>query len=414
MSVSSTTIRIDYDCDGVTTEFAIPFGFFEEEDIKAYLIDNTGNEQELTLGDDYTLSTIYNNYRDGATLTTFSTYPAGYQLSIRRILKIVQELDFTKYDAFRSDDVENALDRLTMMVQQIDAGAVVVSSASHGDMLYYDGVKWTPLKAGAVGQFLESMGTGDAPRWNVPAGGGDVKQSGTNWQEDNIITVSSQGIIKDSGVSLNDSWGAWHLIEPDKYNSTPAGTGRISMLDTSDFSVGDGVQVHQSNGRILYFECIAVSTNAYIDVAGTEIDPAYEIIRLLRCDSARIVTVDFFLSGVWDDVTLSYALSEKMNTFFKVRANQLALVKFYAIQKIVDSGAEGYVTVTNNGNKVYEGSSGNGLQLGNAETWVETEQNGMLRDHYIFQPDSTLELAVTPGGAGDAEDLTLTCVFVPL
>lgn len=46
------------------------------------------------------------------------------------------------------------------------------SDGTHGDVLYHDGTKWAVLSPGTAGEFLKTQGSGSAPVWDTPAGGG--------------------------------------------------------------------------------------------------------------------------------------------------------------------------------------------------------------------------------------------------
>lgn len=119
--ISSTDNSIIYDCDGSQTLFPFNFPLLEKEDLIVTLIDSEGSETELNLGVHYTMSAASNDYMNGGNVTTISTYAAGNQLALVREVSLTQETDYEEGDSFPAEVHEAALDRLTLIVQQLDA-----------------------------------------------------------------------------------------------------------------------------------------------------------------------------------------------------------------------------------------------------------------------------------------------------
>jgi hypothetical protein len=112
MTVSSLTTSVTYVGNGVTTAFPVTFPFFEitvEETI-------AGTTTALVEGSDYSISG-----GAGSTGTvTISPAPAsGTQIRIRRTTDRRQLADYVENDPFPAQTHEQALDRLTMVVQEI-------------------------------------------------------------------------------------------------------------------------------------------------------------------------------------------------------------------------------------------------------------------------------------------------------
>lgn len=58
-------------------------------------------------------------------------------------------------------------------VDVLPASAVKLpSNPSIGDILYYDGTTWVSLPAGTSGQYLKTLGSGEAPVWATVETGG--------------------------------------------------------------------------------------------------------------------------------------------------------------------------------------------------------------------------------------------------
>ena len=121
MTLTTTTNRASYAGDGVETEFAIPFQFPDAADIEAVLRDAMGNAALWLENTHYSLTGAGNPA--GGTLSvlvaTIDHTPAsGETLIIRRIVPETQEADYPGGGAFPMTAHEQALDKLTMLVQQ--------------------------------------------------------------------------------------------------------------------------------------------------------------------------------------------------------------------------------------------------------------------------------------------------------
>jgi len=115
MTVSTTSVSVTYTANGATTAFAVSFPFFEiAVDL---VVISSGATTRQVAGTDYTITG-----GDGATGTiTFTTAPAtGYYVWIRRDTTKLQETNYVEGDAFPAETHEDALDRLTMSVLELE------------------------------------------------------------------------------------------------------------------------------------------------------------------------------------------------------------------------------------------------------------------------------------------------------
>jgi len=118
MSISNTTNKVIYQGDGSTTEFPFSFRIFEETDLVVSLYEiATGIETELTLNSDYTVTI---NGDNGGTVIMATAPSSSYKLIIKRILPLTQETDYVEGDPFPAESHERALDKLTMITQQLN------------------------------------------------------------------------------------------------------------------------------------------------------------------------------------------------------------------------------------------------------------------------------------------------------
>jgi len=117
MTISTTTTRIAYDGDGATTAFAVPFPFFGASELEVLERDAAaGTEALRVLGTHYTVAG-----GDGAagTVMASSAPSAAVRWVIRRKTARTQATDYTPNDPFPADTHEKALDRLTLIGQEL-------------------------------------------------------------------------------------------------------------------------------------------------------------------------------------------------------------------------------------------------------------------------------------------------------
>jgi len=116
MTVSSTNTKNSYSGNGSTTVFAYTFKIFDDDDITVILrTDATGAETVQTKTTDYTVSGVGNA---GGGNITFGTAPAsGITVVLLRETAQTQATDYTPNDPFPAASHEDALDKLTLIIQ---------------------------------------------------------------------------------------------------------------------------------------------------------------------------------------------------------------------------------------------------------------------------------------------------------
>lgn len=118
MTISTTTSRVDYTGNGVTTAFAVPFVFFGASELTVIeRVTSTGVETTKALSTHYTVTG-----GDGSTGTvTAVTAPAStVTWTILRSTARTQSTDYVDYDPFPAASHERAVDRLTAITQEIE------------------------------------------------------------------------------------------------------------------------------------------------------------------------------------------------------------------------------------------------------------------------------------------------------
>jgi hypothetical protein len=118
MSVSNTTPVVSYEGNGVTTEWSVPFDFISTDDIQLFVTDPDGITTEITEDFDVDVANSLVEYPTVA--SSLDPLEADYELEIRRTQAITQELSLRTTGSFNPRTIERALDKLTMIDQELD------------------------------------------------------------------------------------------------------------------------------------------------------------------------------------------------------------------------------------------------------------------------------------------------------
>lgn len=117
-TISTETNRNDYVGTGVVDVYQYNFKIFDEGDLLVTTKDTTGTESTLVLNVDYTVDGAGDDAGGEVTLLD-GPLTADYGITIRRVLDIKQPTDIRNQGAFFPSIHEDAFDRLTMLVQQL-------------------------------------------------------------------------------------------------------------------------------------------------------------------------------------------------------------------------------------------------------------------------------------------------------
>jgi hypothetical protein len=120
MSISSTNRKAGpYSCNGSTTQFPFVFKVFSASDVRVIRTNLAGVESDLVLGTDYTVTlNADQDANPGGTVTTTTAPAAGYLITITSRVQNLQPITLTNQGGFYPKVINDALDRLTILVQQ--------------------------------------------------------------------------------------------------------------------------------------------------------------------------------------------------------------------------------------------------------------------------------------------------------
>ena len=119
MTVESGEFRSDYTGQGSVKTYAVGFQALEDSDLLVLLTDpnDLDNPVEQTLDSDYSVT---GDLSQGTASVVFTTAPAkDFLVAILREMPLTQGTNYEQYDDFPAESHERALDKLTMIAQEL-------------------------------------------------------------------------------------------------------------------------------------------------------------------------------------------------------------------------------------------------------------------------------------------------------
>lgn len=143
MTISTTSVLTKYSGNGVTTQFSVSYQLTDENDLTLFVTNTTSSAiqgvpanttAQLAKGADYTVS--LQDGGDSGAIVDFNFAPeTGLVITIYRSLPLTQQVDYTPNSAFPAETHEEALDRLTLIAQQLSEQASRAFKIGVGDAL---------------------------------------------------------------------------------------------------------------------------------------------------------------------------------------------------------------------------------------------------------------------------------------
>ena len=118
---SSTRIAGPYTGNGSTTAYPFSFKVFSTAEVTVVQTNLSLVETTLTLGTNYTVSLNANqNSNPGGTVNMVTAPAAGFKITLTSSLTYTQTLDLTNQGGFYPSTINDALDRATIQIQQLN------------------------------------------------------------------------------------------------------------------------------------------------------------------------------------------------------------------------------------------------------------------------------------------------------
>lgn len=121
MTVNSTISSAVYVGDGVSVTFPVPFYFLADSHLSVTSV-NTDTQAATTLVLDTDYSVAGAGVQSGGSITLLTAAPASnIRILIFREVPVDQQVDYTPNDKFPAEVTEQALDKITMILQEISS-----------------------------------------------------------------------------------------------------------------------------------------------------------------------------------------------------------------------------------------------------------------------------------------------------
>lgn len=121
MTVSSTTTKNSYSGNGSATEFAYGFKIFDDDDVTVIIRTNaTGAEATKTKTTHYTVSGVGSASGGNVTFTSGNVPTSAQTVVLIRTTARTQLTDYVPNDPFPAASHEDALDKLTLITQELE------------------------------------------------------------------------------------------------------------------------------------------------------------------------------------------------------------------------------------------------------------------------------------------------------
>jgi len=156
MTVTTQTSSASYLGNGSTVAFTVPFYFLANTHLEVILRDAQGVETVQALTTNYTVTGA--GVPAGGTVTMLVAPVTGTTLVIRRNVPLTQEVDYQENDPFPAATHELALDKLTMVAQQLDGE---LQNALHFPATETTNDGELPIAADRAGKYLGFDGNGN-------------------------------------------------------------------------------------------------------------------------------------------------------------------------------------------------------------------------------------------------------------
>ena len=255
MTISTTDSRISYNGNGVTTVFSFPYRFLANGDLVVVEVAADGTETVKTITTHYTITGAGDDA--GGSVTMLVAPASGTRLIIYRDTDIVQETDYISGDPFPAETHERALDRLTMILQEIGSDADRSIKVPVGDSSSLNTV--LPASANRLDKFLV-----------FDASTGEVEVSTiTQTQVASAVAAAyAAGSTADAITFLQEGTGAVSRSVQaklrDQENLSPADFGAVGDGTTDDTTAISNMVTAQAS-KLFKFGPITLTNNEWLD-----------------------------------------------------------------------------------------------------------------------------------------------------
>lgn len=308
MTISDQTTRELFTANGATTSFAFNHPFKTSAEITVtHLAAATGVETVLTNPTNYSVSgtAVNNEYPSGANIVTVLTYPSGDKLRVERTTNATQSADYSTSGSFPAETHERALDKLTMLVQEMKTTLLRALKVKTTSALTNP-----ELPTPEANQILR-WNSGATALENATALEASLSSSYTA-ADGNFLVGDGTNFVEESGATARASLGLTIGTHVQAYDAQLADIAGLTPTD-GNFIVGDGTNFIVESGATARASLgLAIGTNvqAYdatlAAIAGLT-SAADTLPYFTGVDTADVATLTSFARSLLDDVDAATA-----------------------------------------------------------------------------------------------------------
>lgn len=264
MSISSETRKAGpYVGNGVTTDLPFSFKVFSTSDVRVVQTDPVGVETDLTLTTHYTVSlNADQDANPGGTVAMVTAPATGYYTTLTSKVQNLQAVTITNLGGFYPKILNDALDRLTIMVQQVAeqvsrAVKVGISSSSTPDQLI-DAINTaastaTAAAASASGSAGAASSSAAAAAASAASAGGKLPKDGSEAMTGNLQMGVGTAIIFE-GATDDAFETTLTVVDPtaDRTATLPDMSGTVAVQARgSDIASASTINLTTATGDIV-------------------------------------------------------------------------------------------------------------------------------------------------------------------
>jgi hypothetical protein len=389
LTVSTTTSRADYNGNGTTTAFAVPFYFLDQTHLTVLRTQiSTGVITTLTLTTNYTVTGA--GVFAGGTVTCLVAPTADQKLSILRNVPLTQLNTYVPNDPFPAASHERALDQLTMEVQQLDEAI--------------DRALTLPANtvAGSVSATLPTPEANKFIGWNSAANGLQNLDAST------LATVTSYGSQYTDQFSGNGVQTQFTLSQnPGSINNLLVSISGVLQRPTIDYT-------YAGSTAITFTSAPASGTNNIMVKYGSTVPQGGAIVNADVDASAAIALSKLATQGARTFVANSTA-STAVPTAISVATAQGMVGQFDTVSAVnsatIDAGinhirTSGYNSAGDGGGALYKRIS----TPSPVKDWHKTSNGGTVYWELAEALPNVLMFGATGNGSTDDSDAFQDCI----